>query len=73
MQRFNPAGSAQRFLSTRAAIYNAFDVQRHLISHRTLRVKPPRSGSPFLRFYKRFPELAGAYPGLGAVECDYTA
>ena len=37
MQRFESAGSAQRFLSTHAAVYNTFNVQRHLISRKTLR------------------------------------
>jgi putative transposase len=40
MQRFKSARSAQKFLSTHAAVYNTFNVQRHLTSaqtHRTLR------------------------------------
>ena len=37
MQRFKSPGSAQRFLSMHSAAYNTFNVQRHLISRRTLR------------------------------------
>ena len=38
MQRFKSPGSAQKFLSTHAAVYNTFNVQRHLTSARTHRV-----------------------------------
>jgi putative transposase len=38
MQRFKSAGSAQRFLSSHAAVHNTFAAQRHLISRRTLRL-----------------------------------
>jgi len=37
MQRFKSAGSAQQFLAIHAAVYNTFNVQRHLISRKTLR------------------------------------
>ncbi len=37
MQKFKSQGQAQRFLSSHAAVYNAFNVQSHLISRPTLR------------------------------------
>ena len=40
MQRFKSAGSAEKFLSTHAAVYNTFNARRHLTSaqsHRVLR------------------------------------
>ena len=38
MKRFKSPGSAQRFLSIHATVYNVFNLQRHLTSRRTLRV-----------------------------------
>ncbi len=38
MQRFKSPGSAQRFLSMHSAVHNTFDVQRHLVSRRSLRL-----------------------------------
>jgi putative transposase len=38
MQRFKSAGFAQRFLATHAAVHNTFNLDRHLISRRTLRL-----------------------------------
>ncbi len=37
MQKFKSPGSAQRFLSIHASVYNLFNTQRHLISRTTLR------------------------------------
>ena len=38
MQRFKSAGSGQKFLSAHAAVYNIFNVQRHLASAQSRRV-----------------------------------
>jgi putative transposase len=38
MQRFKSQGQAQRFVSTHSAIYNVFNLQRHLVSRKTLRI-----------------------------------
>jgi hypothetical protein len=38
MQRFKSARSAQRFLNVHAAVYNTFNLQRHLVSRSTLRI-----------------------------------
>lgn len=37
MQRFKSQGQAQRFVSTHSAIYNIFNIQRHLVSRNTMR------------------------------------
>jgi len=37
MQRFKSQGQAQRFVSTYGAIYNTFNIERHLISRNTMR------------------------------------
>ena len=43
MQRFKSPGSAKRFLSAHAAVHNTFNVERHLISRKTL--KPFRAAA----------------------------
>jgi putative transposase len=37
MQRFKSQGQAQRFIATHSAIYNTFNLQRHLVSRKTIR------------------------------------
>jgi putative transposase len=38
LQGFKSARSAQCFLSMHAAVYNTFNLQRHLVSRSTLRI-----------------------------------
>jgi transposase-like protein len=38
IQRFKSAGFPQRFLSMHAAVYNTFNLERHLVSRSTLRI-----------------------------------
>ena len=43
MQRFKSQGQAQRFASTYSAIYNTFNIQRHLTSRKTMRTYGDRA------------------------------
>jgi hypothetical protein len=45
MQRFKSVRSAQPFVSLHAAVYNAFNVQRHLICRSTLRIFGAEEGA----------------------------
>jgi putative transposase len=38
MQRFKSARSAERFLTIHTAVHNISDLQRHFVSHSTLRI-----------------------------------
>ena len=44
MQRFKSPALAQRFLSMHAPVHNTFNVQRHLVSRRTLRLFRAEAG-----------------------------
>ena len=43
MQLFKSQGQAQRFVSTHSAIYNTFNIERHLISRKTMRTYRDRA------------------------------
>jgi hypothetical protein len=48
MRRFKGQGSAARFLTVHAAVYNIFNVQCHLVSartHRSFEPQPPAENS----------------------------
>jgi putative transposase len=49
MLGFKSVPSAQRFLTTHAAVYNAFDYQRHMISRPTLRLFRARADSVWMK------------------------
>jgi transposase-like protein len=47
MQGFKAPGSAQHILSIHSAVHNAFNLQRHLVSRRTLRLLNAAADQPF--------------------------
>ena len=62
MQCFKSAGSAQKFLSTHAAVYNTFNAQRHLTSAQSHRLDTAPSGASWPRRATRRAPLAYARP-----------
>src|SRR4051794_4794039 len=56
MQRFKSARSAQRFLSMHAAVHNTFNLQRHLVSGSTLRIRSRWCNSEAVGQYAKKPD-----------------
>jgi DDE domain/NAD(P)H-binding len=65
MQRFRSAGSAQRFLSAHASVYNTFNICRHLITSATKRPFRTESSGHRIRALVRNPEKATALKEQG--------
>jgi putative transposase len=66
VQGFKSQRSAQRFLTTRAAVYNTFNTERHLISRKTLRLSRTQAHAAWAAATSR--EIWRSDPSCGAVQ-----
>lgn len=60
MQRFKSQGQAQRFVSTHSAIYNTFNIQRHLVSRNAMRLFRARAFAEWNPCLPPRPEISGS-------------